>query len=100
MRVGLLAIMMLAAAAPVAAQGLLFDGRNHYRVALNGHGAVLRSRRTTIYLGRSCDAWSPQFGRGRWDWVNGGVLVQFRHRRIGFARQDIAEADPDRRCRL
>jgi hypothetical protein len=98
MRAALLACAMAMSAAPAGAQDVLFDGREEYRVTLNGNGAVLRSRHLTIYLGRACDARSPQLGRGRWEWANGGILVRFRNRAIGFARQEI-DADPDGRCR-
>lgn len=54
----------------------------------NSHGAVLRRGRTVIYLGRSCDVYSPQLGRGRWGWANGGVLVTAGVRRLGFPRHD------------
>lgn len=78
-------------AAPVAAQQLADyqeGGGGTWRAEENAHGAVLRQGRITIYLGRSCDAFSPQLGRGRWGWANGGWLVAFPRRRIGFPRQE------------
>ena len=55
-------------------------------------GKLLRhtdwSPRVTIYLGVSCDAYSPQYGNGVWGWANGGTRVTFADGRvIGFPRQ-------------
>jgi len=66
----------------------------------NRHGAVLRNRTTYIYLGRGCDAYAPRFGRGRWGWANGDVLITFPRRRIGFARQDPPVRRASVRCDL
>ena len=52
------------------------------------NGAMLRGRGIRIYFGRACGAVSPQLGRGRWGWANGGVLFTFARRRIGFPRAD------------
>lgn len=80
----------------LAAATLLLDVQDSYRESGNGpvwhswenrDGAVLRRGRTVVYLGRSCDAFSPQYGRGRWGAANGGVLIVFARRRIGFPRQ-------------
>ena len=54
----------------------------------NAHGAVLRRAGIVIYLGRGCDVFSPQLGRGRWGWANGGVLLTAGTRRLGFPRYD------------
>ncbi|HEY0117033.1 MAG TPA: hypothetical protein VGB54_15080 [Allosphingosinicella sp.] len=91
----ILAGMMLAAQGASAAQrgygGGYEDGDGQvWRASFNANGAVLRLRGATIYLGRGCDAYSPQYGRGRWEWANGGFLVVFRGgRRVGFPRQEI-----------
>ena len=62
----------------------------------NAYGAALRQGRIVIYLGRNCDVFSPQLGRGRWGWANGGVLITAGARRLGFPRQDPPVRDP--RC--
>lgn len=58
----------------------------HHRV--NAHGAILSRGPILIYLGRNCDDYSPQLGRGRWGWANGGVIVTAGRRRLGFPRYD------------
>lgn len=67
------------------------DG-GRYAVRHNAHGAVLRGGGGVIYLGRDCDAWSRDGGRGRWQWANGGVVVELQHRRVAFPRQEVAVA--------
>lgn len=65
------------------------------------NGAMLRGRAIRIYFGRTCGAFSPQLGRGRWSWANGGVLVTFPRRRIGFPRADPPiDGAPVPPCRL
>jgi len=54
----------------------------------NAHGAALKNANETIYLGKDCDALSGKEEQGTWDWANGGFLIEFPSRRIGFARQD------------
>jgi hypothetical protein len=66
-----------------------------WTVQYNEHGAVLRSGRDTVYLGDDCDALSRTWGRGRWEYANGGFLILIGRRRIGFPRQAIAVG---RRC--
>ena len=92
-----LAAGLLLAGTAVAAQIGYVDGDGAtWRAAQNRHGAVLRGDDIVIYLGRSCDAVSPQLGRGRWGWANGGWLVAFPGRRIGFPRQEAPV--PQARC--
>jgi hypothetical protein len=83
-------LLVLLAAAPLQNAEItrLTDGVNQYAVSGNGHGVLLKSKSTTIYLGKDCDAYSPGFGRGHWSWANGGVLVELKKRTFGFARQD------------
>jgi hypothetical protein len=59
---------------------------------------VLKSRTATIYLGKNCDAYSQQYGKGVWRWANGGVLVELEKEKIGFPRQQSPFEDA--RCRL
>ena len=59
-----------------------------YKSSSNKHGVILKSARTTIYLGKSCDAFSAQYGWGTWGWANGGVRVEMKKKIIGFPRQN------------
>ena len=69
-----------------------------YTMKKNQHGVVLKSKKATLYLGKSCDAYSPQFGKGTWSWANGGVLVELEKKKIGFPRQESPFEDD--RCLL
>lgn len=70
-----------------------------WTVSTNRHGAVLTSESgQKLYLGGSCDAFSPEHGKGRWEWANGGFLVVFSNEEVGFPRQEV-EADRDGNCR-
>ena len=61
-----------------------------YQYQRNTNGAVLRSSVATIYLGKDCDAVSPQYGNGTWSWANGGFLISFENgNSLGFPRQEI-----------
>jgi hypothetical protein len=42
-----------------------------------------------LYLGRSCDAFHPIFGKGEWCWANGGFIANFDGMEFGFARQEL-----------
>lgn len=62
-------------------------------------GIVLDSFFTTIRLTPACEASSPRYGTGTWGWANGGFVVTFADRTVGFARQQI-DLDNDHGCRL
>lgn len=67
-------------ASPSEAQLLpnkFFDGTMRYSAEINDSGAILKSGDTTLYLGKDCDAYSPQFGQGSWGWANAGFRVVF-----------------------
>lgn len=67
-----------------------FDGTTLYSAEINDNGAILRSKGTTLYLGKDCDAYSPKFGQGSWAWANAGFRVVFpkSNKSIGFPRQE------------
>jgi len=69
-----------------------------YTMTKNKDGVVLKSKKTTIHIGKNCDASSPQYGKGNWGWANGGVAVTFGKNTIGFPRQD--SPFDDSRCPL
>ena len=75
------------------------DGQR-YSSAPNSSGVVMRAANgITLYLGRSCDAFSPQYGAGSWSWANGGFTVRFPRKTIGFGRQELFEMQNDGECR-
>lgn len=62
----------------------------HFRVVYNKHGAILKSKSFTIYLGNSCDTTSPEFGIGTWkDGRHMGFSIQFNNKKIVFPMQQI-----------
>jgi len=56
-----------------------------YSVSRNDDGIVLESDNAAIYVGVSCDAFSPQYGKATWQWRDGSLTVDFGNRRIVFA---------------
>jgi hypothetical protein len=63
--------------------------RTQFTLSYNKDGARLESSNATIFLGVSCDAYSPQFGYGSWGWANGGTKINFVKSQgsIGFPQQ-------------
>lgn len=62
--------------------------RTQFNLSYTKDGARLDSSNATIYLGVSCDVYSPQFGYGSWGWTNGGTKVTFaKNGGIGFPQQ-------------
>lgn len=79
------------AAAPISSQG-----GNDWQYTSNENGVVMTSqgRGVTIYLGRSCNAVSPQYGDGKWEWSNGGWMVTVGDKQFGFPRHNPPIAPP------
>jgi len=48
----------------------------------NKHGFILKSDNKTLYLGKSCDATSPQYGTGEWYWKDNEVVVSLSKKNI------------------
>lgn len=44
----------------------------------------------TLHLGKSYDAWSPDYGKGSWEQNNGGFLVVFENETFAFGRQELS----------
>lgn len=62
----------------------------YYQEFYNKHGVRLTSNKEVIYLGRSCDAYSPKWGSGSWTQSNGGILVTFNNGITrGFPKQQV-----------
>ena len=98
-RIKIAALAMVVAMVPLIAFAYVDGDGNEYEFTTNADGAILKSSATTLYLRKSCDANSPQYGKGTWGWANGGFSVEFKTTRIGFPRQEI-EIDNDGGCRL
>ncbi len=112
-------VMVVSAVAAKAQEPIVFvSSEGHqYRYELNDNGAVLTSLypvarflgtgamtrietgTETLYLGRHCDAFSKHLGDGSWSWANGGFVVEFGGRKIGFPRQEI-DANNDLGCEM
>ena len=61
----------------------------------NEHGFILKTDDTTLYLGKSCDAISPQYGRGEWYWKDNDVIVSLSKKDFSFNSGSLYE---DGRC--
>ena len=73
--------------------------RYSYSVNLDGIVLTPTDGGTPLYLGRSCDTYSPRYGTGTWSWANGGFTLNFPERRFGFLRQELP-ANRGTDCRL
>lgn len=72
------------------------DGQGvEYLATENEHGITLKSGGAVIYLGKSCDAFSPQHGEGKWGWQRNGLIVRLKTVKIEFPGQK-APFDDDR----
>jgi len=105
-----LTLVLILLATPAFAQDDLYisslgDG---YRAEVNANGVVLTSeypkhyfieagansridtQNEVIYLGKSCDAESFYWGKGRFGQANGGFIITFENgHELGFARQEL-----------
>jgi hypothetical protein len=73
----------------VAQTGYTDGNGNTYLTSRNANGVILKSTKAILFLGKSCDAISPQYGKGKWAWANGGFLVTFENTSVGFPRQEL-----------
>jgi len=64
------------------------EGGENFYATFNAHGAILKSDRATLYLGLSCDAWSPQYGGqnrgGVWRQWDDGSATHFSVSLLGY----------------
>ena len=97
-------ILLLTSAAAQAQNRTHVDGTGtRYSYSANADGGVLTPMDggAALYLGRSCDAYSPGYGTGTWFWANAGFSVEFPDKQFGFARQELfPHPAPDSGCRL
>ena len=42
-----------------------------------------------IYVGKDCDAFSKRYGKGGWEWANGGFIVSLQNAYFAFGRQEV-----------
>ena len=70
------------------------ESGTEYNVDKNRHGAVLKSKQATLYLGKDCDAFSPQYGKGSWKWANTDTWVNLEKKEFKFLHQtDLSHND-------
>jgi hypothetical protein len=110
----LLIVICALAACPAWAQNLQYlsgDGAA-FSYEKNQHGAVLTSVEPfeemeqsfqfevgdVLYLGRVCDAFSTDHGKGTWIATYGGFIVKFDGLRVTFPGQ-LIDLVPQERCR-
>jgi hypothetical protein len=89
----------LAGAAERALPLLDADGRRWEAVA-HPEGVELRGPRGRLLLRPDCSARGGSLGQGRWQWANGGFMVELGAERFLFPRQQPPLDDPAGRCRL
>lgn len=57
-------------------------------------GANLKSveKKVTIYIGKNCDVFSDFYGKGSWEWANGGFFLSFEknNKILSFGRQELS----------
>ena len=59
-----------------------------YKVSSNNHGMVLSKKNAKIYLGKSCDVFSKEEGKGHWGYYkNGTVWLKFENE-LSFSIKD------------
>lgn len=106
--------------------GSYSKGTTSFIATKNEHGVVLRSsgeqfrwtgmgvntgveaiegadllQPVVLYLGKSCDAYSPVYGKGTWGWSNGGFMVTFKDEHFGFGRQELSiDTDEEYGCSI
>jgi hypothetical protein len=117
MLVSVIAVFLAGSAGAQSLQYLSTDGAV-FAYEKNKHGAVLTSIESLeeplfanggdsvgsppgdiLYIGRSCDAFSKDYGSGNWSWTNGGFIIEFPDIRVAFPGQAIDLA-PGNRCRM
>ena len=97
-----LTLLLVTSAVAQAQNRMHVDGSGtQYSYSVNQDGGVLTPMDggAPLYLGRSCDSYSPRYGSGTWSWSNGGFTVDFPDKGIGFARQELSP-NPGPDCRL
>lgn len=61
-----------------------------YVVIYNDDGAILNnSKGERIYIGKSCDTFSKDFGGGKWGYANDGIVITLGDKVISFPNQKM-----------
>lgn len=81
-------------------QGVQYQDSNGSSYAFHRSSgfAILESPSLRLILSNDCSALSSNDDKGTWSWANGGFIVEFPNKRIGFPRQDAPIAPPE--CRM
>jgi hypothetical protein len=76
------------------------DGQQ-YSPTINPDGsiALTSSSGIVVTLTKSCAARSQKYGNGSWSWANGGFLITFPDKKLGFPRQELVIGNNDG-CRV
>ncbi|MCB1491258.1 MAG: hypothetical protein KDJ77_05580 [Rhodobiaceae bacterium] len=84
---------------PALAEAITYTASDgvEYAATPNAHGVVLEPRDAggagKLYLGKACDAFSEDYGKGTWGWANGGFGADFPDFEIRFPRQEVQWTD-------
>ena len=86
-------MLLLVLAAPALAEGHNLPA--DISVACNPNGAVVTDAAGQVYyLGKSCDAFAPGLGEGRWWWAASAFIVQVGGQAIRFGGEVDCPALP------
>jgi len=61
-----------------------------YKAMYNINGTIfINDKLQKIYLGKNCDSYSLEYGKGTWGQANGGIIIWFANKEIAFPRQEL-----------
>lgn len=69
--------------------GAILTSVNKKHFAENDASGVVHAKYLKLYLGKSCDAFSNVYGKGAWEWANGGFTVHYSGKDFSFPRQEV-----------
>lgn len=96
-----LLIPILLAAVVYSGESFAYKSKDgvKFNATYNESGAILKSKRSTTYMGKNCDVSSPEYGTGTWGWDSKGFKIDFQGKSILFPKQKINIEDNDK-CKL
>ena len=75
-----------------------YDGKGvGYKSQKNNNGMIFKSSDLTIYIGKSCDVYSPEIGNGNWKLIDQGFIIYIGDNAIYFPRQTL-DIDNANKC--